>query len=135
MIRRPPRSTRTDTLFPYTTLFRSPHQPETVGRRKIEAAVRFRRPDPRQAVVLKRRPKALGRISQVGQDARGRHCKQRVHQRTPNSRAMTPRRISVIPPRSEFEGKRNWITSPSDSNSAGTSHSGLLAIMFGTAPK
>src|SRR3546814_15724919 len=24
MIRRPPRSTRTDTLFPYTTLFRSP---------------------------------------------------------------------------------------------------------------
>src|SRR3546814_3275114 len=25
MIRRPPRSTRTDTPFPYTTLFRSPH--------------------------------------------------------------------------------------------------------------
>src|SRR3546814_17898892 len=25
MIRRPPRSTRTDTLFPYTTLFRSRH--------------------------------------------------------------------------------------------------------------
>src|SRR3546814_2341044 len=29
MIRRPPRSTRTDTLFPYTTLFRS--DPELVG--------------------------------------------------------------------------------------------------------
>src|SRR3546814_2124242 len=27
MIRRPPRSTRTDTLFPYTTLFRSPSAP------------------------------------------------------------------------------------------------------------
>src|SRR3546814_6262838 len=27
MIRRPPRSTRTDTLFPYTTLFRSNAQP------------------------------------------------------------------------------------------------------------
>src|SRR3546814_10584113 len=26
MIRRPPRSTRTDTLFPYTTLFRSHHR-------------------------------------------------------------------------------------------------------------
>src|SRR3546814_1821933 len=26
MIRRPPRSTRTDTLFPYPTLFRSPEQ-------------------------------------------------------------------------------------------------------------
>src|SRR3546814_20887733 len=29
MIRRPPRSTRTDTLFPYTTLFRS--QPDPIG--------------------------------------------------------------------------------------------------------
>src|SRR3546814_13235894 len=28
MIRRPPRSTRTDTLCPYTTLFRSPHSAE-----------------------------------------------------------------------------------------------------------
>src|SRR3546814_20246712 len=27
MIRLPPRSTRTDTLFPYTTLFRSLHRP------------------------------------------------------------------------------------------------------------
>src|SRR3546814_3139082 len=26
MLRRPPRSTRTDTLFPYTTLFRSAHR-------------------------------------------------------------------------------------------------------------
>src|SRR3546814_11660550 len=30
MIRRPPRSTRTDTLFPYTTLFRSPHLRRTI---------------------------------------------------------------------------------------------------------
>src|SRR3546814_19292182 len=30
MIRRPPRSTRTDTLFPYTTLFRSFECPEHV---------------------------------------------------------------------------------------------------------
>src|SRR3546814_7450739 len=28
MIRRPPRSTRTDTLFPYTTLFRSISRPD-----------------------------------------------------------------------------------------------------------
>src|SRR3546814_4210283 len=31
MIRRPPRSTRTDTLFPYTTLFRSPLQIEVTA--------------------------------------------------------------------------------------------------------
>src|SRR3546814_3264622 len=34
MIRRPPRSTRTDTLFPYTTLFRSRHpRSHRAGRR------------------------------------------------------------------------------------------------------
>src|SRR3546814_13986539 len=39
-VRRPPRSTRTDTLFPYTTLFRSPRHPphrrhpRAVGREK-----------------------------------------------------------------------------------------------------
>src|SRR3546814_9278127 len=32
MIRRPPRSTRTDTLFPYTTLFRSPEHDHRTGR-------------------------------------------------------------------------------------------------------
>src|SRR3546814_3744658 len=38
MIRRPPRSTRTDTLFPYTTLFRSKWEgplAETQGRRPV----------------------------------------------------------------------------------------------------
>src|SRR3546814_6066049 len=33
MIRRPPRSTRTDTLFPYTTLFRSVRIERVVGQR------------------------------------------------------------------------------------------------------
>src|SRR3546814_5173425 len=34
MIRRPPRSTRTDTLFPYTTLFRSVERGQLDGRRE-----------------------------------------------------------------------------------------------------
>src|SRR3546814_15390533 len=40
MIRRPPRSTRTDTLFPYTTLFRSPARGtlRTPGRRRRAGA-------------------------------------------------------------------------------------------------
>src|SRR3546814_3799559 len=32
MIRRPPRATRTDTLFPYTTLFRSSHRAKVSAR-------------------------------------------------------------------------------------------------------
>src|SRR3546814_9941742 len=34
MIRRPPRATRTDTLFPYTTLFRSGGEHRRVGRER-----------------------------------------------------------------------------------------------------
>src|SRR3546814_2039576 len=41
MIRRPPRSTRTDTLFPYTTLFRS----SAIIGRKIERATKKERAD------------------------------------------------------------------------------------------
>src|SRR3546814_9672236 len=33
MLRAPPRSTRTDTLFPYTTLFRSPYRARCASRR------------------------------------------------------------------------------------------------------
>src|SRR3546814_17381521 len=35
MIRRPPGSTRTDTLFPYTTLFRSPFLKALARRKKV----------------------------------------------------------------------------------------------------
>src|SRR3546814_1656517 len=48
MIRRPPRSTRTDTLFPYTTLFRSASASSNVpgirgcGARSIQILLRFR---------------------------------------------------------------------------------------------
>src|SRR3546814_1211739 len=47
MIRRPPRSTRTDTLFPYTTLFRSPAQLEqglAAQKRAQEQSVGLQRP-------------------------------------------------------------------------------------------
>src|SRR3546814_8000158 len=44
MIRRPPRSTRTDTLVPYTTLFRSP-------RHRARAALKRGIADPRDASV------------------------------------------------------------------------------------
>src|SRR3546814_6868956 len=39
MIRRPPRSTRTDTLFPYTTLFRSYRQPIYQGNLLEKSAI------------------------------------------------------------------------------------------------
>src|SRR3546814_604232 len=61
MIRRPPRSTRTDTLFPYTTLFRS-----RVGQRGDERA------EPRQGRRLLVRSWATGPADGAGEveDAR-----------------------------------------------------------------
>src|SRR3546814_19935557 len=43
MIRRPPRSTRTDTLFPYTTLFRSPrlHIQRVHAHRAVDIVITF----------------------------------------------------------------------------------------------
>src|SRR3546814_11936819 len=55
MIRRPPRSTRTDTLFPYTTLFRSPAEPVSEVRRRLpENSAGRRRPALRVLPQLRR---------------------------------------------------------------------------------
>src|SRR3546814_6266000 len=51
MIRRPPRSTRTDTLFPYTTLFRSPEDPQLVERLQSKG-VRFDAKPEEQSSIL-----------------------------------------------------------------------------------
>src|SRR3546814_2554252 len=61
MIRRPPRATRTDTLFPYTTLFRS-----AFGRR-LEAQ-REPRPGADALAIAEqhRRPAALGQPAEQG---------------------------------------------------------------------
>src|SRR3546814_1857414 len=50
MIRRPPRSTRTDTLFPYTTLFRSMIQAAQV--RAARALLGWRQEDLAQAAKI-----------------------------------------------------------------------------------
>src|SRR3546814_9898793 len=62
MIRRPPRSTRTDTLFPYTTLFRS-----AVARQPVEEILSHvagrrldRRPDAARRVVQRLVPAVIG---------------------------------------------------------------------------
>src|SRR3546814_4362238 len=61
MIRRPPRSTRTDTLFPYTTLFRSP----------VEDSAERLRPDHQRLVGHAALHHAVGdrqRIEEAGAD-------------------------------------------------------------------
>src|SRR3546814_15428704 len=72
MIRRPPRSTRTDTLFPYTTLFRSVRRGaalgvacEGSGRRRLLSGVArpAMRPDARRSEEHTSELQSLMRIS------------------------------------------------------------------------
>src|SRR3546814_5628421 len=72
MIRRPPRSTRTDTLFPYTTLFRSKRgHPYLVGKRSMELVGRAVEKDETQGfmnIVIDAGSKAILGAAILGTD-------------------------------------------------------------------
>src|SRR3546814_13276596 len=61
MIRRPPRSTRTDTLFPYTTLFRSVAEIDPASQLADDDHV-----DPVKQMLLDRRGAQHGRVRTHG---------------------------------------------------------------------
>src|SRR3546814_9331624 len=65
MIRRPPRSTRSDTLFPYTTLFRSvaPEGGHQAGARRLVVGI----PDAMRDRIVDRRQVAAPQPVVVGQ--------------------------------------------------------------------
>src|SRR3546814_16023351 len=65
MIRRPPRSTRTDTLCPYTTLFRS-HIGQPDQRRQLHRTIQF---DDLDLLALVGKM-AAGNLRVLGRDAR-----------------------------------------------------------------
>src|SRR3546814_15402889 len=67
MIRRPPKSTRTDTLFPYTTLFRAWKRPTRTKRRRGARGARpsFKDAVSRLADALAATVKAQGKLAQA----------------------------------------------------------------------
>src|SRR3546814_3829480 len=80
MIRRPPRSTRTDTLFPYTTLFRSrPRRGDGEGARHTmlggEGKVRLHREIGVDQVGFAVEQDVLGRLVDLGDRAEQRQAK------------------------------------------------------------
>src|SRR3546814_3590481 len=82
MIRRPPRSTRTDTLFPYTTLFRS--RPLQGGARRLqrhpaEGARRPFRRSLRRAAPCACPHRSVGLCARRATDARGDHQRSEEH--------------------------------------------------------
>src|SRR3546814_4310338 len=79
MIRRPPRSTRTDTLFPYTTLFRSASRARRESLRRAiydRLSLRLARPQP-----LCRHPGAFLMLTRVDPGPPGVVCSTCPHSR------------------------------------------------------
>src|SRR3546814_1197660 len=71
MIRRPPRSTRTDTLVPYTTLFRS--APANAGAQGMERVARdtgLLLSQEREGLIPNRFPARVG-TARIGRESRG----------------------------------------------------------------
>src|SRR3546814_10141680 len=65
MVRRPPRSTRTDTLFPYTTLFRSPRAALDRACAPASARRHRHRPDTPRCASDDRRPQ-MDTVREIG---------------------------------------------------------------------
>src|SRR3546814_1455575 len=82
MIRRPPRSTRTDTLFPYTTLFRSPAGPQYASHQTRYSGI---------SVPGSYRPVAI--LPDRGAEALVQQCFAARRHRTPSDRADNAVRI------------------------------------------
>src|SRR3546814_11104644 len=80
MIRRPPKSTRTDTLFPYTTLFRSLH------------------PCRRRGAGDRRRRRRLVRRRRLPQGPPGRPLRHRQGPRRPRSQGRSRGLAAALPP-------------------------------------
>src|SRR3546814_17610837 len=111
MIRRPPRSTRTDTLFPYTTLFRSAEQPfrslrhgiSEQGKPEIQreqATDKGQRHDIFQPVFDQEDGDEECRQNRVEQAANsqplGGICAERTHVAMPNSHTSLSQSVSVF---------------------------------------
>src|SRR3546814_10631577 len=99
MIRRPPRSTRTDTLFPYTTLFRSAwlhlllRAPDARLSRPV-AGARFREQAVRQTRCGKAAPRRTRQAGLPGRSARDRHQYRRLRSEEHTSELQSLMRIS-----------------------------------------
>src|SRR3546814_2693589 len=92
MIRRPPRSTRTDTLFPYTTLFRSPDAVLRRPRAGQPAGIHPALGPARRPVVLRRQMPHHPRRDQV--ERRGFPLRPEVRSEEHTSELQSLMRIS-----------------------------------------
>src|SRR3546814_6197768 len=104
MIRRPPRSTLTDTLFPYTTLFRS-HAHLLTSRCGIL------QPDPAPGAVA-------GRILTDDLDSGGFQCVDHLHQRIDHAAHLPVRRLHSLDRRKRDVGQSSQLALRSEEHTS-----------------
>src|SRR3546814_12221708 len=117
MIRRPPRSTRTYTLFPYTTLFRSrQHRFERVGMQLLRHQPDHR---PRRAIALRvivpadgHRPRACR--DDTADDADHRRLARAIRPEQRENPALVDRKVDIakgiVPAFLGFSGAAKLVT-------------------------
>src|SRR3546814_20784845 len=111
MIRRPPRSTRTDTLFPYTTLFRSasararPHGGAHRARRRDFQGAGYDEGQRRRTDARARQGPALP-LSQQRQ-GQGRTDRQ-IERADPGNEAQTESEESRVGKKGDWTGRLRW---------------------------
>src|SRR3546814_2622965 len=93
MIRRPPRSTRTDTLFPYTTLFRSlPARAHLVGETRAARGPRRRARGADPALRSERSEEHTSELQSLMRISYAVFClKKKILQSQNPNRLMTPK--------------------------------------------
>src|SRR3546814_1188550 len=97
MIRRPPRSTRTDTLFPYTTLFRS-----SWGAKPIAWRSPSRRPQRRSRSVATRSEEHTSELQSLMRISYAVCCLKKKKKRMINNLLKICARINIKPKRQEI---------------------------------
>src|SRR3546814_11939031 len=113
MIRRPPRSTRTDTLFPYTTLFRSTSAIISSDRSRLAPLVLagIRPLPPHLALMAAPCQLSSKRAAQKGDGRRG-HLSPRPFCSSPPEPCTIPKVSLPTPPRTEERrGGEAWVRS------------------------
>src|SRR3546814_7038173 len=114
MIRRPPRSTRTDTLFPYTTLFRS-DDAGCAARRDIAAAVA--RLDQNRARALRRSEEHTSELQSLMRISYAVFCLKKTTACTQSTKQWVPDKTRLRSPKrraahNERAHVQNTVTQP-----------------------
>src|SRR3546814_14109439 len=108
MIRRPPRSTRTDTLFPYTTLFRSRNANDARRLHVLLAALDHGRAE-HGAGILNTEREADGEHQDRATDAGVQLARQHAERQAVAQQRAEDRRDSIMTGRSvERSGEIEW---------------------------